>query len=196
MADRTPAKVTSKLLTELWWLRVVQAIVAILFGIVGTFWPGLTLVTLVYLLSAFVVAIGLTEVVRGLMNAGARDTWWMTLIIGIVTFGVGVYLARHPDVSFATFIVVVGVSFIVWGVMDVVRAFIERIATPYKVLTYISGLAGVAAGIITLSQPAAGGLAFVWVLGLYAFIYGIVALAEAIDHYRDYVGLKDSLTSR
>lgn len=193
MADRTVAKTASKLLTELWWLRVVQAIIAILFGILATFWPALTLVTFVYLLSAFVIAIGLTEVVRGLMNAKARDTWWMTLIIGILTFGAGIYLARHPDVSFATFILVVGVSFIAWGVIDIARVFVERDPTSYKVLNYIGGLAGVIAGIITLLQPAAGGLAFVWVLGLYAFIYGIVALAEAIEHHRDYQALKNVL---
>src|ERR1051325_6508271 len=106
----------SSAVSELWWLGVLQGTVAVLFGIVAVFWPGLTLVTLVYLLSAFVIAVGLTETVMGLMSIKRRDTWWMTLLIGLIGLGAGIYLARHPDASFRTFILVVGISFIARGV--------------------------------------------------------------------------------
>jgi uncharacterized membrane protein HdeD (DUF308 family) len=193
MADRTTGQDLSRLVSEFWWIGVIQAILAILFGVVATFWPHLTLVTLVYLLAAFVIAIGLTEIARGLMSVRARDTWWMTLIIGLLTLGVGIYLARHPSVSFGTFILVVGISFIAWGVIELIRSFLEPITTSSKILNYIAGLSGIAAGIIILLQPVAGGVAFVWVLGLYAFVYGIVALATSVEHHRAYEELRAGL---
>lgn len=193
MAERTIRQEISRNVSELWWLWVVQAIVSILFGIVAIFWPRLTLITLVYMLAPFVIAIGLIEVIRSLMTVKYRDTWWMSLIIGFLTLGVGVYLARHPHLSFATFVLVVGITLIGWGVIDIAKAFLDGIFTHHRTFSFISGLAGIIAGIIVLLQPVAGGLAFVWVIGLFSLIYGTMALAMSIDHHKDYQDLKQAL---
>ncbi len=193
MAERTLSKEVSKNVSELWWLWVIQAIVSIIFGGVAMFWPGLTLVVLVYLLAPFVLAIGIIETVRSLMTIKTRDTWWMGLILGLLTFGIGVYLARHPEVSFGTFIVLVGITFIAWGVIDIASAFLDNIYTHHKTLSFIAGLAALAAGIIVMVQPVSGGVAFVWVLGVFSLIYGIIALAFSIDHHRDFQELKTKL---
>jgi uncharacterized membrane protein HdeD (DUF308 family) len=190
---RNTATQPARLLYQLWWVALIQAILAIVFGAVTLFWPQLTLVTLVYLISAFVIAIGLTEVFHGVMSIGRRDTWWMTLIIGLIALGVGVYLARHPEVSFKTFIVVVGITFIARGVISVLRTFFESATTAYKVLDFIVGLAGIGVGIVILAQPVSGGLAFVWVLGLYALVYGILALFGSIEARNYYNAFKDEL---
>jgi uncharacterized membrane protein HdeD (DUF308 family) len=48
------------------------------------------------------------------------------------------------------------------------------------VLTAIGGILGIVAGIIVLRYPIAGGLAYVWVLGLYALVAGSIYIALAI----------------
>jgi uncharacterized membrane protein HdeD (DUF308 family) len=196
MADRAIGREISKNVSELWWLWVLQAIISILFGIVATFWPALTLVTLVYLIAPFVVAIGLIEVIRSLMTVNYRDTWWMSLIIGFLTLGVGVYLAHRPHVSFESFVLLIGITFIAWGVIDIAKAFLDHIFTAHRTYSFISGLAGIIAGIIVLLQPVAGGVAFVWVLGLFSLVYGTLALAMSIDHHRDYRELKSVLSDK
>jgi len=168
-------------LHELWWLALVEGVVAVFFGIVAIFWPGLTLVALVYLFSAFILAWGIVEIVNGFLSIHRRDTWWLTLIFGLASLGVGIYLVRHPRVSFAAFIVIVGLTLIARGIFDVVGAFVDKRGVSHKGLTIIVGVAAVIAGIILLFQPAAGGVAFVWVLGLYALIYGALTIALAIE---------------
>lgn len=191
-----PKEVTSVVISELWWLWVIQALVSVLFGVLAIFWPGLTLVTLVYLLSIFVIVTGVVEVVRALTSVKSRpDTWWMSLIVGFLTLGVGMYLARHPGLSLATFILVVGIAFIAWGAVDLIRSFFEAQSASHRVLSFIAGIAGVAVGIFTLLQPTKGGLAFVWVFGLFAFVYGISALIMAIEHHHDYEAFKAVLKS-
>jgi|SRR5579862_4324407 len=178
----------------LWWMGILEGTIAVFFGIVAVFWPGLTLVTLIYLLAAFVIAIGLTESVHALMSIKRRNTWWMTLLIGLIGLGAGIYLARHPDASFRTFILVVGISFIARGVLDLVRLFVDRwLSVSNKVLSLIAGLAGIAAGIIVLLQPVAGGLAFVWVLGLYGIIYGVLRVASSLDMREEFERLSAGL---
>ena len=193
MAERSNGTALSTAVSQLWWLGVFQAIAAIVFGIAAFFWPASTLITLVYLLSAFVLVYGLIEVARALSSVEVRDTWWMTLIVGLLLVGAGVYLARHPLLSFASFILVVGLTFIAWGIVDRLRAFIDRAPGAHNALDFVTGIAGVAAGIITLMQPVAGGLAFVWVWGLFALITGIMALVFSLEHHRAYVEFKNAL---
>jgi uncharacterized membrane protein HdeD (DUF308 family) len=145
------------------------------------FWPGLTLLTLVYLFTAFVIGLGFMEVMNGLMNIQRRSTWWVTLLVGLASLGVGVYLVRHLDVSFRTFILLIGLLLIARGILDIASSFVERATTPSRVLLILAGVAALIAGIVILFQPVAGGVAFVWVLGLFAMIYGALTLALSFE---------------
>jgi len=42
---------------------------------------------------------------------------------------------------------------------------------------YISGLAGLVAGIVILFSKQSSGVAFVWMLGVYALVVGVIHLA-------------------
>jgi uncharacterized membrane protein HdeD (DUF308 family) len=168
-------------INELWWIGLVQAALAIFFGVTAIFWPGLTLVTLVYLFSGFILAMGLVEIIHGLMSISRRDTWWLTLLIGLIGLAVGVYLMRHPDVSFRTFILVVGLALVARGVVDIMGTFVDNRRAPTRALLLLVGAATVVAGVVIMLQPVAGGVAFVWVLGLYALIYGAFTMALALS---------------
>ena len=172
-------------INELWWLTFMQSLLAIFFGIAAIFWPGLTLVTLVYLFSAFVLVWGIIEVAHALMSIGRRDSWWLTLLFGLLGLVIGVYLVRHPAVSFATFILLIGATFIVRGIFDIVSTFLDGRATAHRILLFIAGAVGVVAGILVLMQPVAGGVAFVWVLGLYALIFGVITFVLALESRRE-----------
>lgn len=167
---------------DMWGSLLLRGVIAVLFGIAAVFWPALTLVTLVYLFSAYVLVAGVVNVVQSLRSMKVRSMWFLTLLIGLVEMGVGVYLLRHPDVSFATFILLAGFALIIRGVLEVLGAFLELTGwiTTRTILT-ISGLASVLAGVIILMQPVAGGVAFVWVLGLYALLAGSMMVAVALD---------------
>jgi len=166
---------------DLWWLLLLQGIAAIFFGIVAVFWPGLTLVTLVYLFSAFVLAWGIVEVIRGFLSIRRSETWWLTLLFGLIGLGVGIYLVRHPKVSFTALILIIGLVLIGRGLLDITSAFLTRHGAAQRTLTLIIGAAALIAGIVLLFQPEAGGAAFVWVLGLYALVFGALTTAIAIE---------------
>ena len=181
---------------QLWWLMLIQGIVAVFFGIAAIFWPGLTLTALVYLFSAFVLAWGIMEIIHGFLGISRRHGWWLTLIFGIVGLGAGIYLVRHPGVSFTALILIIGLLLIGRGILDIVAIFIDKHNTSHKALSAIIGVAAVGAGIIILFQPVSGGVAFVWVLGLYAFIYGALTIALAIQAREFLMMLEDETNKR
>jgi uncharacterized membrane protein HdeD (DUF308 family) len=153
----------------------------VLFGIAALFWPGLTLVTLVYLFSAFVLVWGVAEIAGGLLSIGTRSNWWLSLIFGMTGLGVGVYLVRHPHVTFATLILLIGFTLIVRGLIDIVSALIDEGSATFKVLNIIVGVVAIAIGIFVLNSSVSAGVAFVWLLGLYALIMGPLMIALSFD---------------
>lgn len=170
----------SNIATELWWVGLVEGLAAILFGIAALFWPGLTIVTLVTLFSAYVLVWGIAEIIYGLSSIG-KGTWFLPLIFGVFSLGVGVYLVRHPQVTFATFILLIGFTFIVRGIVDIVGAFLSGQMATARVLSIIVGVIAILAGIVVLKQPVASGVAFVWILGLFALVYGPITIALSYD---------------
>lgn len=168
----------------MWGMSIAEGVVAILFGIAAVFWPALTLVTLLYLFAAFILISGLVNLITGIFHAGhGVGAWFLKLILSVVEIGIGVYLLRHPHVSFAVFILLIGFGLIIRGVFEIVGAFIESLGPGSRILALIVGALAVLAGIVVLFQPASGGVAFVWVLGIYALIAGPVIVAMALDRH-------------
>lgn len=163
----------------------VRGVAAILFGLVALFWPGLTLVTLVYVFSAFLLVSGLIGMIMSIVTIRSNKYWFMDLLLSFLELGIGVYLVRHITVTLATFILLVGISFVVRGVVEIVRAFVDASASNHRVLLGLGGLVSLIAGVVVLRQPVAGGIAFVWVLGLYALISGPLMIALASEARRE-----------
>lgn len=169
-------------LTGQWWVLTVQGIAAILFGIAAVFWPGLTLVSFVYLFGLYLLVAGVLSVLGGLFAIGRRGTWILTVLLGLVELAIGVYLLRHPGVTFELLIVLTGSALVVFGVFEAVVALSQREQTAVgKTLALVAGVVAVLAGVLMFFQPAASGVAFVWVIGLFALINGPLWIALSID---------------
>jgi uncharacterized membrane protein HdeD (DUF308 family) len=165
-----------------WWVLTIQGIAAILFGIAAVFWPGLSLVTFIYLFGLYMLVAGVLSMLHGLFAIGRRSTWILTLLLGLLELGLGVYLLRHPGVSFSVLIILVGSAFVVYGVLEAVVALADKDRTATsRMLAIIAGVIGVLAGIVMFFQPAAAGVAFVWVAGLFALINGPLWIALSLD---------------
>lgn len=165
---------------------VLHGVLAVLFGIAAVFWPGLTLVTLVYLFSSFVLITGLVDLIFGLKRLGdsSASIWsrFGGVLLGVLQIGVGVYLLRHPHVGFATFILLIGFTLIVRGIVEVIMGLFEKgNSALFKIVMVISGLLSLAVGVVVLLQPVASGVAFVWILGMYALITGPLFIALGSD---------------
>ena len=172
-------------LNDEWTGLAFRGIFAILFGIAAVFWPGLTLKTLVYLFGGFILASGLVSLVAGLANIYNGEASFLhrilMVVLGVLEIGVGVYLLRHPLVSFTTLILLIAFALIIRGVIDIVAGLFEGGSAMRRTVMVIGGLLAGIAGVVLLFQPASGGVTFVWILGLYALLTGPMLIALALD---------------
>lgn len=177
-------------LREMWGATVLRGVLAILFGIVAIFWPGLTLVALVYLFGGYILVTGLVNEVAGVtkFSDSGRSFWGRVLLIvwGVVAVGVGVYLLRHPSVGFATLVLLIGLTLIVNALFDLFAGFFSDGSTEHRTMLVITGVLAAVAGILVWRQPVASGVAFVWILGLYALITGPLMIAVAQDARKEF----------
>lgn len=156
---------------------ILQGCLAIAFGVAAIFWPGLTALVLAYLFALFLITDGIILLVTGFAY---REHSGMSLraMWGALQFIVGLCLLLHPAVTFTILLVILGLSLITRGIFGLVHAFAQHGANPSEHMMHaMLGVLGIIIGTIVLFQPNVGGLAFVWILGLYALITGILLLA-------------------
>lgn len=172
-------------LKDMWGALALRGMAAILFGLAAVFWPGLSLVTLVYLFGGYIVISGLVNLVVGLTDLGnAGNSFWgrvLLMLLGMGEVGIGVYLLRHPLLTFATFILLIGLTLIVRGLFDLFAGIFGEGSAGYRTIMVFGGILAALAGVIMLMQPARSGVAFVWILGLYALISGPLLIALAFE---------------
>ncbi len=172
-------------LNDAWGGLAFRGMLAVVFGIAAVFWPGLTLETLVYLFGGFILASGLLGLVWALANvynpASSVLSRVLSIGLGVGEIAVGVYLLRHPEVSFNTLILLIAFALIVRGVIDFAAGLFEEGGAMHRTVMLIGGLIAAVVGVVLLFQDEVDGVAFVWILGLYALVTGPLMIALALD---------------
>lgn len=165
---------------QLWGLGIAFGVVSILFGILALFWPGLTVALFIVLFGVFVLIWGIVGLIVSLSSISTDKFWWLELVFSILAVGLAVYLLRNPDAAAEIFIVFMGLVFLVRGLVDLLEGiFGDGGKAGGRWPSAILGLLGLVAGAITLTYPISAGLAVVWIIGLYAVLYGSMVIAFA-----------------
>ncbi len=165
---------------EIWWLVLITGVVSSLFGLMALFWPKLTLATLVYMYAMFVVVIGAFSLFEALSNIKKDPLWWLMTLFAVFNIVIGVFLLRNPLITAAIFVILLAVFVFVQSIMDLVIASYAGKGDG-RWLWVLTGVFGLAMGFIILFYPVAASVAFVWVLGVYALVHGVVAIAYAMQ---------------
>lgn len=169
---------------ELWGAWLLRGIALVLFGIAAVFWPKETIVIFIYLFSALILISGVVSIVHGISEVSKGNSWFLTVLIGVVEAGVGVYLLRHPKVTFTTLILLIGFVLIIRGIAEIVNAFLEQGRASDLTLRAFGGFLALVVGVIMLFQKQSAGIAFVWIIGLYAILAGCLQIGMAIEAKR------------
>jgi uncharacterized membrane protein HdeD (DUF308 family) len=153
-----------------WWVLLIRGILAVLFAVMAFTLPGLTLVTLVLLYGIYSFADGLTAIWVG----GQARAWWFVLL-GILGVVVGVF----TFITAVALLYLIAAWAIVRGVFEIVTAIQLRKEISNEWMLIIAGILSVLFGVALVAKPAAGALAVVWIIGAYAFIFGLMMIVLA-----------------
>jgi uncharacterized membrane protein HdeD (DUF308 family) len=159
-----------------WWLLALRGIVGILFGIGAFVWPGATLAALVLVFGAYVFVDGIFAVVAGIGMRQQMERWWLLVLEGVAGIILGVLTFTSPGTTALVLLSFVAVWSIITGVIEVATAVQLRKVITNEWLLIASGVVSLLFGILLIVYPGPGALSLIWVIGLYALIFGILTL--------------------
>jgi len=150
-----------------------RGIVAVLFGVIALVWPKMTLSALVFVFGLFAVISGITAVVAALRHTEFPGWGWL-LAEGILGFLVGAVALIWPGITALAFIYLLAAWAILTGVFEVITPLAYPMGGGRALLTVLAGVLSIIFGILIASQPSSGLLAVVWLIGVYAILFGIM----------------------
>ena len=163
-----------ELVSRTWWVLALQGLCALVFGILALLWPGITLLWLVVLFAAYALIAGAATVVGAVNNRKSEEYWWLLLLLGLISIAAGVIAVLHPDLTALVLVLLMGANAIATGVLDIAMAIRLRKVIRGEWLLILAGLVSIAFGVLVFVFPAAGALALVWLISIYAIASGIL----------------------
>jgi uncharacterized membrane protein HdeD (DUF308 family) len=157
-----------------WWALIVRGIIAIIFGILAIILPGLTLRVLVLLFGAYALVDGIFMLITAFQ--GAMEHRLLLLIEGIVSIIAGILTLVWPGLTALVLLYFIAFWAIVTGILEVLAAIRLRREIANEWALGIAGVVSVLFGIIAIVHPLSGALAIIWVIGIYAILFGILLI--------------------
>jgi len=173
------------LLTRNWWILALRGLAAVLFGILAFFWPGITLLSLIYLFGAYALVNGILAFVVASRSPKGYPRFGSLIFEGILSIAAGVIAFFVPGITALALLVLIACWAIVTGIFEIVAAVRLRKVITNEWLLVLAGVASVGFGVLLLIWPGAGALAMTLWIGAFAFVFGIllIALAFRMRHW-------------
>jgi uncharacterized membrane protein HdeD (DUF308 family) len=109
-----------------------------------------------------------------------QQFWWIALLQGICAIIIGALLVAEPAETFLALLPLIGIYWLVIGILSLVRIFIDR-SVPW-ILSLLTGVIGVLAGLAVLRHPLLAAImiptVLIIVLGVQGLVMGILEIIE------------------
>jgi uncharacterized membrane protein HdeD (DUF308 family) len=162
-----------------WWLVLLRGIFMVLFGIIVLVWPGIALLTLVFVFGFYAILDGVSAIMIGVRSRGEPNWGWL-IVQGIVSALAGVVALIWPGVTALALLFVVAFWAIMLGVGEIGSAFASRKRGSHAWGWMLAaGILNVVFGIVLLAWPASGILALVWLVGIFTLAGGLTLILLA-----------------
>ena len=166
-------------LAKNWWMLLLRGICAILFGILAFVWPAMTLVTLILLYGAFAFVDGIFALVAAITGGAPAPRWWLA-IVGVLGIAAGLATWFWPGLTALVLLYFIAAWSIATGVMQIVGAIQLRKEIDNEWLLIAAGVISVLFGGLLIAQPGAGAVAVLFIIGIYAVLYGLLLVFLAM----------------
>jgi uncharacterized membrane protein HdeD (DUF308 family) len=163
-------------LSRNWAWVVLRGALAVLFGVMAIFLPHITLAVLVIVWGAYALADGMVALIAAWRVRDQGRPFWALLIVGLLGIGAGVVTFMWPAITAIALLLVIAAWAVVMGICEVVAAIRLRREIRGEWLLGLSGLLSVVLGLFLIVQPGAGALALIWVIGIYAIVFGVLLI--------------------
>lgn len=168
------------ILSKYWWTLALRGVLAILFGLVLLFAPGLALITFVLFFAAYALADGILTAIAALTQRTQKN-WWVHLLEGIVSVIAGIVAFVYPGITLLVLLTIFAIWAILTGVFEIWAAVELRKEIENEWLLGLSGGASILFGLLLLIRPGTTLLAVSIFLSFYLIAFGVLLIVLAFQ---------------
>ena len=136
-----------------------------------SYWPGITLMVLVVVFGIYVIIEGVLSLVAAFNNRWMRS-WWILLLEGLSGIVIGCVAFIWPGLTAVVLLIFIAIWAIFTGLLEIGAAIQLRKEIQGEWILALTGVLSILIGLILLINPGAGALAVVWLIGIYALMFG------------------------
>lgn len=167
---------SAALLVGTWQAWVLRGAALILFGGLTIVWPQITLAAFIALFGAIMLVDGAFGVIGSLLSRG-HGLWWLTLVGGLLSAGVGVAIFAWPHATALVLLYLIATWAVVTGILIIIVGLLTPRENEGKWWLAFNGFVSLVFGILLFAWPATGALAITWLIGAYALLFGLLLVA-------------------
>src|SRR3712207_6950850 len=98
------------------WLLLAEGVLSVLAGLVVFFWPGMTALVLLFLISAWAILTGLLKVIMAIAFRRKVENAWLMGLSGVISILFGIVLAGLPGAGVLSLVWLPGIFALILGV--------------------------------------------------------------------------------
>jgi len=160
-----------------WWVPVLRGVLGILFGVLVFAYPRTAVTVFVYLFGAYALVDGV--VALALAFDVSRGRGWL-ILSGIAGIAAGILTFLYPSATAVALVYIVAAWAIVTGIFEIAGALEWRQVFSDTWMLGLAGVLSIILGVLLFSAPRAGLIAWAWLIGIYAIVYGVLYIATGI----------------
>lgn len=177
-SDNDPAQTLDSLGRSWGWV-LAFGLITLLIGIIVVIDPSSSVVFVAVLIGIEFVLSGIFHIVASFTSVGDGHRVWM-ILIGILSIALGVFLIRHLNVTLSILPVIVGIFWIVQGVMEFFAAVANK-EMASRGWNMLLGVVVLIAGIVVVSWPIHSIVALAWLIGISLIFFGAMISMSAFQ---------------
>jgi len=164
-------------MVNIWWLFLLRGVAALFLAAFSFIEPSTTWEAFVYVLGFYVFMSGMFAI-WGSISGAAGNRWWAVFIEGLLAVAVAMIMWSMPEGTAQVFVYLFAAWAIVTGILEIAAGVqLRDLLGPNEWLYIVAGIIALAFGIWALRAPQQGATAEIWIIGVYAALYGVAQIA-------------------
>jgi uncharacterized membrane protein HdeD (DUF308 family) len=152
---------------------IISGILNLMFGAFALIWPRVTLLTLVWIFAIVMLIQGFYQLASTFLYSREKKHSWIFFLLAFINLGAGIAALLYPHVTVLFLIVLMGLTWLATGTLQILAAFRLRKEIRNEGWLVIIGLISILSGLFVLLRPGDGALALLWLIAVYAIVFGI-----------------------
>jgi uncharacterized membrane protein HdeD (DUF308 family) len=166
---------------KIWIFAIIRGVLAIIFGLIAFFGPVATAIALAIVIAVFAIVAGVFDIIEAIRHRGS-SSMVLRIVLGTVSILFGILVLVWPGISLAILVITVGVWAIITGILQIMSSIRHRtVPESGWVWGLIGGAVTILFGVLVLIWPATGLVTIIWIIGIWAVVWGIILILLGVQ---------------